>query len=247
MRKIYLLLFFALVSLTTTSAGHADEALPASLSREQVEQIVKDYLMREPEVIYQALAELQKKHEQAATDQRQQAIGQYRDAIFAQPTDPVAGNANGDVTLVEFFDFRCGYCRGMADDLWKMMDKDKSLRVVFKDIPILGPDSKVAAQAALAAQKQGKYLEMHKDLMVATDFSKTSLHAMAKKHGLDLARFDSDMAGPDVAELIDQNLQLASALGINGTPSFIVGDTLVPGAVPIASLEELVTKQRPQP
>lgn len=242
MRKLVLLMIGACLTLGS-GAARADDAAP-QLPRAEIEQIVKDYLMREPEVVYQALQELQNKQEQAATEQRRSAIAQHADDLFHHSGDPVAGNADGDVTLVEFFDFRCGYCRGMANDLWSMIGQDKSLRVVFKDIPILGPDSKIAAQAALAAQKQGKYLEMHKELMQASDFSPKSIRAMAERHGLDAARLEKDMASPDIAKALEQNLVLASALGVNGTPSFVVGDTLVPGAVPIDTLADLIGKER---
>ena len=223
-------------------ASAADAA--GSLPREEVERIVKDYLMREPEVIYEAIQELQRRRE-VAEAARQQAMIQARKAeLFQHPEDPVAGNPAGDVTLVEFFDYRCGYCRAMASGLQDLVTTDQRLRFVLKDLPVLGPESVRAARAALAARAQGKYTPFHFALMRTQDLTEDGIKAVAREVGLDVERLTADMASEAVTRAIDANLALARDLGINGTPSFVIGDTLVPGAVEIAELTRLIDEQR---
>jgi protein-disulfide isomerase len=146
--------------------------------------------------------------------------------------------------MVEFFDYHCGYCRAMQPSLETMMSQEGKVRFVFKEFPILGPDSITAAKAALASERQGRYLEMHQALMRAKDLSMSGVMEVARDVGLDTKRLAKDMESPEVQAVIDRNLALAQTLGINGTPSFVVGDQLVPGAVPVAQLAQLIDKER---
>jgi protein-disulfide isomerase len=219
-------------------------AAQAPVSREAVEQIVRDYLMREPEVLFEALQELRRRREAAEALQQSAMLAARADELFASPHDPILGNAEGDATLVEFFDYRCGYCRAMTAGMRELIAGDAGLRVAMKELPILGPDSLRAAKAALAAHRQGRYEAMHWALMEASDLSESGILALARGLGLDPARLAADMAGPEVRAVIDANLALAQALGINGTPSFVVGGTLLPGAVPVERLSALIAAER---
>lgn len=219
---------------------HSEEA---TLPRAEVERIVRDYLLREPEVLMEALEALQAKRQEADARAQKEALAARAEALFDDPADPVV-NPEGDVTVVEFFDYRCPYCRNMVDGLTGLLEQDSGVRMVFKEIPILGEDSVRASRAALAAARQDRYMEMHQALMATDDFRQESIERLASEAGLDVERFRSDMESEEVRALIAGNLALADELGINGTPTFVVGETLIPGAVPVDRLAELVEHER---
>jgi protein-disulfide isomerase len=167
------------------------------------------------------------------------------DEILRDPDSPVGGNPLGDVTLVEFFDYNCPYCRRVAPILEEIEQADPTLRFVYKEFPILGPNSLFAAQAALAASRQGKYIAYHKAMMRASDPVTTeSAIAIAASLGLDVERLRKDMQDPEIANEIDRNLELAQALRINGTPSFVIGENVFRGALDTATLRALVERAR---
>jgi protein-disulfide isomerase len=225
-----------------SSAGAADPEPSVA----EIEKIVRDYLMREPEVIYEAIQELQKRQQTAEAERQKATIAERSDEIFRHPDDPFAGAAEGDVTLVEFFDYRCGYCRNMAGNLRTLVDTDDRLRFVFKELPVLGPDSVVAAKAALAAAKldHDKYYDFHMVLMQTKDLSREAVLGLAAAKGYDRDAMAAEMDSAWVQERLDANQALAESLGINGTPSFVVGSTLIPGAVDIGRLAQLVQDER---
>ena len=233
-----LVLAFTLV-LPLLPAQAADE-----LPKAEVEQIVRDYLMREPEIIMQAIEELQRRRDMAAGEQQRDQIVANRQSLVADPRDPALGNPDGDVTLVEFFDYRCGYCRGMMDTLDELVDSDPDLRMVMKEFPILGPESLLAAKAALAADRQGAYAAVHFALMAADRIDDATIRRIAADNGLDVDQLLADMESEPVLTHIQDNIRLAQSLGISGTPSFVVGDTLLPGAVPLAALNEHIGAER---
>ncbi len=243
-RPTALALALALLLVAGGTPVRAQEQQQSPLTRPDVERIVREYLLKNPEVVYEAIQELQRRREAEEAGHQQAALAQHRDAVFAAPGDPVAGNAQGDVTLVEFFDYRCGYCRNMVPGLRALLAGDPKLRFVFKELPILSPESTLAAKAALAADRQGKYPELHFALMQARELSREAILAAAAGAGLDPTRLERDMEAPEVAAKLEENMRLAQALGITGTPAFVVGDQIVPGAVDPAQLAELVTRQR---
>ena len=223
----------------------AAAAEPApELSAEQVEQIVRDYLLREPEVIYEALQVLQERQAAAAAERQRAAIAERRDEITGGAFTPVAGDPEGDVTLVEFFDYRCSYCRRVVSSLRALLQDDPNLRVVFKELPVLGEESVRAARAALASQKQDRYLPFHFALMEAQDLSEAGILKLAGQVGLDPDKLREDMAAPEVAREIEANFALANALGIEGTPAFVIGDQLIPGAIDQARMRQLIEEAR---
>ena len=232
----------AVMLAAAAPATRAEEA--ADLSVEQVEKIVREYLLREPEIVYQALEELQRRQAAAEAERQQAAISDNQRELLNDPTSPVGGNPDGEVTLVEFFDYRCAYCRRVVSSMRALLDEDRELRVVFKELPVLGPDSERAARAALASRRQGGYVPFHFALMAADDLSLQGIRAAAEAVGLDADRLEADMAAPEVNAAIQANYALANELGIEGTPAFVIGTQLIPGAVDKARLEQLIREAR---
>ena len=168
-----------------------------------------------------------------------------RDELLNDPASPVGGNPDGDVTLVEFFDYQCPYCKTIFPSIQALLAEDRNLRYVFKEFPILGRASVFAARAALAARRQGKYLEFHTALMPARGkLTETRVMRLAEKVGLDVDRLRRDMADGTIDDSIRRNRELARALDVNGTPAFVIGDTVVPGAVDIDTLRSLIARER---
>jgi protein-disulfide isomerase len=234
----------ALAALTLAAAPATRAEQPADLSVQQIEKIVREYLLREPEIIYQALEELQRRQAEAEAARQQAAIADNRSELLNDPASPVGGNPDGDVTLVEFFDYRCAYCRRVVSSMRALLDEDRDLRVVFKELPVLGPDSERAARAALASRRQGGYVPFHFALMAAEDLSLPGIRAAAAAVGLDPDRLEADMSAPEVNAAIQANYALANELGIEGTPAFVIGTQLIPGAVDKARLEQLIREAR---
>jgi protein-disulfide isomerase len=230
--------------VTTTAVSAQDAATKVELPADQVEAIVRDYLMREPEIIYQALQELQRREAAAKEEHQKAALTAKKDELLHRTTSPVGGNADGDVTLVEFFDYHCGYCRRVVTAVRALSEQDDNLRIVFKDFPILGDDSVRAARAALAADRQGLYMPYHFALMASTDFSMDGLMRTAAGVGLDTEQLAKDMEAPEIKAEIDANYALARELGIEGTPAFVIGEQLIPGAVSQERLTALIDETR---
>ena len=232
------------VVLAASAPARAEPAEAADLPVEQIEKIVREYLLREPEVIYQAIQELQRRQAEAAAAQQRAAIAANQGKLLDDPTSPVGGNPDGDVTLVEFFDYRCAYCRRVVSSMRALLEEDSGLRVVFKELPVLGPDSVRAARAALASRRQAGYVPFHFALMTTDDLSLQGIRAAAEAVGLDPDRLEADMAAPEVLAAIQANYALANELGIEGTPAFVIGDQLIPGAVDKGRLEQLIDEAR---
>ena len=209
------------------------------------EERVRAYLLQNPEVIVQALQ---------AYEQRQQAreVERQRDAIVAEapslkqdPASPVLGNPEGDVTVVEFFDYRCPYCRRVATALQELVAEDPNVRLVMKEYPILSQESIDAARAALAAAKQDQYEPFHFALMArGGSMSEAEVMAVAQAVGLDVDRLKQDMNAPEIEEALRRNYALAEKIGVGGTPAMVIGTTLIPGAVSLERLRALVATAR---
>ena len=239
--------------LTAAAAGMAvlatATAAPAQttdeLDREAVEQIVREYLLENPEIIVEAVEVLQAREAQASRDAQGAALAELSDTIFDSPTSPWMGEADADVVLVEFFDYECGYCARVLDDVFALSDEDPNLRVVFKELPILSPMSMLAARAALASRFQDLYVPYHNALMGHQGpLSEGAIFDIAAEVGLDVDRLRTDMDSDEVIGEIQANLQLAEAIGVRGTPAFIIGDEVIPGAVGLAILRDLVARER---
>lgn len=203
------------------------------------------YLLANPEVIVESVKGMDARRQAAAENELTAVITQRHDEIFNDPSSPVGANPNGDVTLVEFFDYNCPYCRRAAPILDSLEQDDKGLRLVFKEYPILGPGSVAAARAALASQKQGKYLAFHKAMMTYQGrISESSSLEVAAEVGLDVERLKKDMQDPAIDETIKRNLALAQALRISGTPTFVAGKAILPGLADAEAMKRLITSAR---
>lgn len=225
------------------SAQSASDA--AGLTKEQVESIVRDYLRENPEVVIEAIDAYRAKQELAQEQQREQALAARRAEIFEDPMAPTNGVTDADVTLVEFFDYQCGYCKKIFPDILAVMESDKKLRVVFKELPILGPDSVTAARAAMAAHKQGKYMAYHQAVMdLRGKLSEKRILEAAANAGLDMDRLVKDMKAPEVDEYLRANLRLAQEIGVTGTPAMFIGDQFIPGAIDRENLVQLIEQER---
>jgi protein-disulfide isomerase len=211
--------------------------------RENIEKIIHEYLVKNPAVLREVIEALQAQEAQ----EKQGAvknINALRSQIFSDPMSPVSGNPKGDVTVVVFFDYACGYCKKSVPELDALAAKDPNLRIVYKEFPILGPRSQVAATAALAANRQGKYAAFHNALFRSGSLSDTAIKGVADQSGVNYDQLQKDMADPKFKMIIDQTYALATALHIDGTPAYIVGNQLIPGAVELDTIKNLIDAER---
>jgi protein-disulfide isomerase len=216
--------------------------------RAEIVRLLREALKRDPSILRDAIMALQAdeglRHDSAA----RAAITASRQALIGDPRDAVAGNPSGDVTVVEFYDVRCPYCRRMLPVTDQLLSHDHGVRLVLKDLPILGPPSVLGARALLAAERQGGYFKLHDVLMRSPEKpTEATLRTQVEGLGLDWARLQRDMADPVIQQKIDTNLALAHALGIDGTPAFVIGDKLLPGAMELADLQQAVAGARAEP
>lgn len=211
----------------------------------RIEQIIHDYLLAHPEVILESVEKYQAQQEKDAAKKQAQTLVERRDELTHAPDAPVLGNPNGDVTVVEFFDYRCPYCKSVAGSFVELFEKDGNVRFVLKEFPILGPESEYAAKAALAAEKQGKYRDLHLALMAFKGkLTNPDVLRLATDVGLDVARLQMDMDGPEIAAALKRNYDLGEAIGIRGTPAFIVGDDFIPGAISAEDMQQRIAAAR---
>ena len=225
--------------LAVTMPAQADDPAPAPSPAEvaKVQKIIADYLKAHPEIIIDALQAYQKKQDAAKAEAARQSIIAARAELLNDATNPVGGNPKGDVTIVEFFDYSCPYCRAVDPDLQKAISADGNVRVIYKEFPILGPESLVASRAALAAAGQGKYQAFHDKLLsYKGSLNDATIYSIASDAGLDVTKLKADMEKPEIKNQIDRNYHLADKLNIQGTPAFIIGDIMLPGA---ASFDDL--------
>ncbi len=235
------------------SGARAADEVPASnppspfdaQQERAIREIVRDYLVTHPEVIVDAIEVLRERQRAQELENTRQAVTANADALLEDPHTPVVGNPDGDVTIVEFFDYRCGYCKRVFPALMDLLEEDGNIRLVMKEFPILGPESQFAARAALAAREQDRYGDFHARLMEARgELSEDAVMAIAGSVGLDLDRLRDDMTAERIDEALERNFALADRLSIRGTPAFVIGDELVPGAIGLDQLRRMVEEQR---
>ncbi|MBR1220366.1 DsbA family protein [Bradyrhizobium sp. U87765 SZCCT0131] len=217
--------------------------------RGEIQGIIKSYLLSHPEILEEVSAELSKRQAAAEAEKHQTAVKKNADTIFNSPRGVIVGNRDGDVTFVEFFDYNCGYCKHAMNDMLSLMKSDPKLKVVLKEFPVLGPGSVEAAQVAVAVRMQDptgkKYLDFHQKLLGGRgQADKARALAAAKDAGLDMARLDKDMASPEVRATLEENFKLAEDMGLNGTPSYVIGNQVVVGAVGLDNLSKKIGEAR---
>jgi protein-disulfide isomerase len=218
--------------------------------RSEIERIVKDYLLSHPELLQDVMNELDKRQQMAEAEKHRANIKEHNATLFTSPRQVTLGDPKGDVTVVEFFDYNCSYCKRAMSDMLDLLKGDSKLKFVLKEFPVLGDGSMQAAQVAAAVRMQDttggkKYLEFHQKLLGGrgqADLARAL--AAAKDVGFDVARIEKDMASDEVKATIEENFKLAEALGLNGTPSYVVGNDVLVGAVGLNTLKEKVNGAR---
>jgi len=234
-----------LIALTLSTTLSVLPATAQDFSEEQIKELALQAILENPQIVMDAVAILQERDAAKAEAQAQATLGNNRDTLERDPNAPVIGNPDGDVTVVEFFDYNCPYCKRAADEVAKVLDTDKEVRIVYREWPILGEGSVFAARAALAARAQGKYPEMHKALMsMRGRVNERSTLQAAAELGLDIDQLRADMEDPAVQEHIDTTMRLASSLGFSGTPSFVIGEARSPGLIDAEQMQQMIDDVR---
>src|ERR1700750_2070238 len=239
---------FAAASITLALSGAPMVAHAQSLSdsqRSDIETIIKNYLVSHPEVLEEAMAELTKRQTAAEAQQHEESITKNASLIFDSPRGVTLGNKSGDVTFVEFFDYNCGYCKRAMTDMLDLMKNDPKLKVVLKEFPVLSDGSVEAAKVAVAVRMQDptgqKYLDFHQKLLGGRGpADKARAIAAAKEAGLDTAKIEKDLASPEVKATIEGDFKVPEDMGMNGTPSYVIGKQVVVGAVGLEGLKEKI-------
>jgi protein-disulfide isomerase len=240
----------ALAATTMTLALAASPVMAASFDpaqKDEIGTIVKDYLMEHPEVIRDAMQELDRRQQAAAAEAQKSIVSKHADMLFNSKRQVVLGNPDGDVTLVEFFDYNCGYCKRAHGDMSKLLDEDKNLRIVLKEFPVLGQGSEEAAEVAVIVNEMApeKYRAFHDELLMSRgEVNGARALAVAGDLGLDKDAIKARLKEPEVGATINESYTLAQSLGINGTPSYVVQDEVVVGAVGYDTLKSKIKSVR---
>ena len=235
----------AMLAFAAPHFASAESLSPAQKS--DVENIVREYLIAHPEVIQDAMAELERRQTAAEAAKHKVAVKEHAQKLFSSPNQVTLGNPNGNVTFVEFFDYNCGYCKRAMDDMLTLMKDDPKLKIVLKEFPVLGPGSVEAARVAVAVRMQNpkKYLEFHTKLLGGRGpADEAHALAVAKDVGMNMAQLQKDMKSPEVKTTLEEDFKLAESLGLNGTPSYVIGDDVVVGAIGLEGLQAKVNTAR---
>ena len=235
--KIVLATVLAEFPVTTVAAQELNEA--------DIKRLALEAILEKPEILIEALSILQERENVALAEAQTDALSELRDDF--EQNAPIFGNLDGSVTLVEFFDYNCGYCRRAAPEVKAVLEASKDVRIIYREFPILGPGSEVAARASLASRNQGKYQQFHEAMMALNGQAvEASVMKIAGDVGLDLEVLKTDMQSDLVNEHIAASLRLAEALGITGTPTFVLGDEIIPGVIERGTLLEKIAELVPE-
>lgn len=234
---------FALALCLMPAAARADNFTEEQ--KKEIGQVVRQYLLDNPELLLEVSKELESRQQAEEDKKREAALVAHAKELFNSGDDLVGGNPKGDVTMVEFFDYNCGWCKKGLPEVLSLLDGDKNLRLVMKEFPIFGGDSDYAAVAALASKQQGKYWDFHVAMLSHEGkLTAANVDEIAADVGLDLANLKADMKSPEIAKILRRNHQLAQALAITGTPAFIIDKTVVPGYLPKDGLVAAINEVR---
>lgn len=246
-KSIFSAIAIGLLSLSSFSSSVSAQDV-SDTEREKIETVIQEYLTNNPEIVIQAIQQFQR---QRQTANMLSQVNLYREYLENDPNATVLGNPDGDVTIVEFFDYRCGFCRRhFASAIMPLLQEDKNIRFIPQQFPVLDrpeatPVSRIAARAALAAQKQGKFAEFHQALMITPgSLTEDSIYQIAQKTGLDVIRLKSDMQDKLIDKRIENNLAIGRDIGFEGTPGYIIGDNILLGAEGIGRVKAAIARTR---
>jgi len=247
MIKIFRSVLFAGAALAAAGAPLATAGEFSPAQKKEIGEIVRSYLMEHPDILIDMSRKLDKQKREREAKAAAAGLALNKDRIYHAKGDLVTGNPEGKVTMVEFFDYNCGFCKRALPDVLKLQKTNKDLKVIIKEFPILGPGSMEASRYAIASRKQGmdKYWKYHVLMLGRKGHmdGKVAL-ALAKKAGLDVDKLKEDAKSKEVDAIINRNMELAAKLHINGTPAFIIGDDIIPGALGYSTLNGIVSKVR---
>jgi protein-disulfide isomerase len=230
--------------MASAFAAHADDALSPAQAK-SVERIVHDYIVAHPDVLMEAIQAAEEKEKVDKQAHAEQNLGTYHNELYNDPTSQIGGNPQGDVTIVEFFDYRCPYCKQVQPLIEGLLKSDKKLRVVYKEFPILGPASTYASKMALASLAQGKYDSFHRVMMdTKGNIDEKVVDKVAASVGIDIAKAKEAMAAPEIEATIKKDFTLADAINVNGTPAFVIAGKLYPGAMTLDEMKKLIADAR---
>lgn len=245
MRRIHFFLPIMTLLFAAGAAGATGAIAADAPDKQALDQAIRSYLLEHPEVIIQSLEKFEQQQRAARDQASTDALASRKDDLYNHPMTPVTGNPKGDVTIVEFFDYQCGYCKRTMQTVLEVQKEDPRVRVAWKELPILGPASVFAARAAMAAKRQDKYLDFHVAVMGNRGpLTPDTVFQLAKKAGISVDRLKRDMEDPAIEKYLHDTLQLAQQLGINGTPGFVIGGKLVPGALDKDQMKDLIAEAR---
>ncbi|WP_134495683.1 DsbA family protein [Microvirga pakistanensis] len=235
-------------ALAVAPAAQAQNAVFNEQQKQAIGDIVKEYLLKNPEVLTEVISELEKRQAEAQQVAQASAVQETKQTLLNAPHSYVTGNPSGDITLVEFFDYNCGYCKKALADLQTLMKSDPKLRVVLKDFPVLGPDSVEASRVALAVKNQlqgQKLFDYHVKVLESRGrVNGERAMAVAKEMGVDMTKLQKDVDSAEVRNALQENMALGDKLSLTGTPAFIIGEAVIPGAVGIEPLKQLIGNVR---
>lgn len=227
----------------TVGPGFAEKFNGAQ--KTEIEKLVHDYLLEHPEILRDMANKLEANDKLAADTARNSILSTQAKAIFHNPVDAVIGNTKGDVTIVEFMDYNCGWCKKSVKEVQSLVGTDKNVRIVLKEFPIFGEGSEYGARAALASVKQGKYWNLHQALFASEGkITPEVVDQIAGEQGIDVAKMKTDMKSPEIDAAVKANQAMAQSLALTGTPAFIVDNELIPGYTELANLQALLAKTR---
>lgn len=236
-----MLALLALICVSASTSSWAEESAFSEDQAEQVKGLVREYILENPEIIAEAITLLQAKQENEKVERQQATLLELQPILQNPPESTVIGNPEGSVTVVEFFDYNCGYCKTMFETVQKSLRANDDIRLALIEFPILGPNSITATKAALAAREQDLYGPFHQAMILHRgNLNESTIMTLARGVGLNIDQLKADMKDPELDEIIAKNRELAQRLEINGTPAFVIGTALVPGAVSLEQFNQLV-------
>ena len=239
-----MMLTASVVALSAVSVSSVQAQDLSFKNKDEFNEAVKSFILENPEVLFESIDRFREKEQENAQKSAREKISEHAEYL-TRPDAPSFGNPDGDITIVEFFDYNCGYCKRALPDIQAILDTDPNVRVVFKDMAILGPSSRTAALYALASKKQDKYFEYHVELMKHRGSkSEEELIKIGEKLGLDTGKLKADATSKEISEQLEKDSRIASEVGVQGTPAFIIGSQFIPGYVGEEGLKQAIEEER---